>query len=193
VNIKFIYLTAFSKVGGIEKFNRAFLKATYDLGISNGYNVDAISFYDNKVDDRYFPSNKIKCFNKNLMAFILFSIVSSRRTDILFLGHVNLSLIGLVIKIFNPNVKLYAIAHGIEVWDNLTYFQKKCLNTSNKILSVSNFTKNKLVTIYNIDPNKIIIFPNTLDPFFKLNISKEKPIHLLKKLKIEKDTKSKTS
>ena len=51
----FIYLTAFSKTGGIEQFNKNVLAAFQQLGTP----VQAISVYDTVSDERYFPANAL--------------------------------------------------------------------------------------------------------------------------------------
>jgi hypothetical protein len=57
--ILFLNLTAFSSTGGIEKFNRAFLKALSDIQNEGEIVADACSAYDYKVDTKYFPFDPV--------------------------------------------------------------------------------------------------------------------------------------
>jgi len=59
--------------------------------------------------------------------------------------------------------------------------KKWALKRSDKRLCVSNYTKNQLVLRNKINPIKMGLFPNTIDPYFSLPQSFEKPAHLLKR------------
>lgn len=181
MKILFLYLDAFKQTGGIEKFNRAFIKALCEISNDKEINFRAISVYDSKPDNRYIGESKHTGFKGNKFFFIINSILNAFSFDTVVIGHLNLAPVGILIKIFKPNVKMILIAHGIEVWEKPPFIKSKLIKKSDTILAVSNFTKNKILVHNKIPPDKIKIFPNTLDPFFRPPDKKERPAYLMKR------------
>jgi asparagine synthase (glutamine-hydrolysing) len=187
--VKFLNLIAFSGTGGIEKFNRSFLKALSELENEGFLLADAASAYDNQADANYFPTEAYKGYSKHRNVFVVKEALDSRKYDEIFIGHVNLGVVAFLIKIFNPKVKVTLIAHGIEVWKPLTGIKKWIVNNSDHILSVSNFTKKQLLDRYNIPSERIAIFPNTIDPYFQYPDKFGHPEYLKKRYSITPDQK----
>ncbi|HEY9178093.1 MAG TPA: glycosyltransferase family 4 protein, partial [Flavipsychrobacter sp.] len=102
----------------------------------------------------------------NKAAFAFKALLAAGKSDIVFLGHVNLAVIGVAIKKLYPSKKVVLITHGIDVWRHLSGARARILKMADYILSVSNFTKSKLLELHNVDPGKVTIFPNTIDPYF---------------------------
>ena len=168
MKILFLYLRGFSQIGGIEKFNRAFMKALNDTSIDNAkLKYAVLSLYDDKPDLRYVESKYFHGCDKNKIYFLFNSLVQIIRSDKIILGHINLSVIGFIAKLFSKEVIL--VAHGIEVWNADSSIKNYMLRNADLILSVSRFTKSKILEKSSINPEKIVVFPNTLDPYFKFN------------------------
>ena len=167
-DILFLNLTAFSKTGGIERFNRCFLKALSDLDERGITNSRAYSVYDLNSVEKYYEKKKYKGFRGQKAAFVINSILTAGSFDTIVLGHINMAVIGLVIKKLYPSKKIILITHGIDVWRQLSAPKKRILHFADTILSVSNFTKSKLIELHSVSADKIKIFPNTIDPFFAM-------------------------
>jgi glycosyltransferase involved in cell wall biosynthesis len=176
-------------MGGIEKFNRAFMKALELVSQSNEYSLNVISAYDCLPDTQYIPSPKFKGFNQKRALFSAYALIRAVSADIVILGHINLAPIGIIIKTFFPAKKVVLITHGIEVWDRLTPVKTRLLLKADKILAVSNFTKEKIAQIHSIADQKIQLFANTLDPFFHCPKQFDKPAYLLERYKLNKHSK----
>ena len=191
MSVLFLYLRAFSSTGGIEKFNRSFLKALHELSVDGIIDADAISAYDNTTDEMYFPQLRFYGFGGGVarLFFVVTALFKSRAYKTIVLGHVNLAIVGNMLKWINPSVRMILIVHGIEVWMEHSGAKKKLLEQVDVILSVSNFTKEKIVE-HNptVSKKKIKIFPNTIDPYFELPTSFEKPTYLLERYKLAPDT-----
>ena len=180
--VLFLYLTAFSRTGGIEKFNRSFLKALADISVDGVMDVLAISSHDITADKKYIAATKFNGFAGNKVGFLLSTVYHAFRYNTIIIGHINLALVGCIIKLLRPSVQLIVITHGIEVFEPLTGFKKQLLHRAGIILSVSNYTKSQLINFnQEIDPNKIKIFPNTIDPYFTVPSIFEKPDYLLQR------------
>lgn len=165
-NILFLNLTTFSQAGGIEKFNKCFLKALIEIEHDGNVHVSGMSPYDSLTDERYFPNARYKGLRGRKLTFIYESVRKASDYDIIILGHLNLAPVGHLIKKFYPQKKIILITHGIEVWEPLGRMKRNMLHSADVVLSVSNFTKQKLIDIQRVSQDKITVFPNTIDPYF---------------------------
>lgn len=180
--ILFYYLSAFSKTGGIEKFNRCFIKALND---NDQYETSVVSVYDEIFDKRYGSGDNFKGFGRQKWSSVKNIVRSAKDIDVLIIGHINLALPALIVKAVNPKCRLILVGHGIEVWGKLKFTKRYFLKKLTLILAVSNFTKNRLVLNNGVSPSKIRIFPNTIDPYFVIPDELSKPQYLLDRYQIQ--------
>jgi len=184
----FTYLCAFSKTGGIEKVNKTILRSLSEN--SNGNEVaEGISLYDKQVDSRYFSKLRFKGFGGNKRSYVIHFLKCKIPWNKVIIGHINLLPIVLVLKWRKPSIQIIFVVHGIEVWSKFNLFTKYLINYTDRIISVSEYTKQKLVEINKIDPTKIFVLANSLDPFFKRIYSFEKPSYLLERYKLKAEEK----
>lgn len=190
MSVLFLYLKAFSFTGGIEKFNRSFLKALHELSVDGFLDAEAVSPYDSVSDEKYFPRLRFKGFHGSKLLFLLNTIFAAWKYDIIILGHINLAIIGYLIKRIKPSVKLVVVTHGIEVWKTHKGHKLKVLQQADTILSVSHYTKHRILA-HNptVIADKIKVFPNTIDPYFKLPVVFDKPQYLMDRYQLDKSTK----
>jgi len=187
MRVLFLYLDAFSNVGGIQNFNKYFIKALEDIKSNSDLEFLAYSLYDNNYDERYVSSSNFCGFNSKKTIFTIRSIIQSLKSDLIILGHINLYPIGLLFKLFGK--KIIVVGHGVDVWENVNSLKKKLLQYSDSVLAVSHFTKGKLIKQHSVAEHKIIIFPNTFDPYLKLPQKFEKPISLIRQHNIKQNEK----
>jgi asparagine synthase (glutamine-hydrolysing) len=164
--VLFLNLTTFSHAGGIEKFNRCFLKALQEMEGEGMITSMGMSPYDDLPDERYYAESQYRGFKGSRLMFMLEAVRKAKDYDQVVIGHLNLSPIGYLVRKFYPGKKIILITHGIEVWQPVHGVRHKMLEIADTILSVSNFTKQKLIDIQSIPEQKIRVFPNTIDPFF---------------------------
>ncbi|MGN6648034.1 MAG: glycosyltransferase family 4 protein [Cytophaga sp.] len=175
-----LYLSLFDKTGGIERFNRSFSKALENT-ISSDTSLYVFSLYDNEktvADSRYISKASYQGFankKRNLISRVL-PLLRSNNTIIL--GHINYAPLMLLLKCIKPSLKFILIVHGIDVWRDLSFLKRKCLQHTDQILSVSNYTKSVLVNKQGVDSNKITVFPNTVDALFDYPSRFERPVYL---------------
>ncbi|QNA44975.1 glycosyltransferase family 4 protein [Lacibacter sediminis] len=176
--ISFFVLTAFSHMGGIEKFNRAFMKGLADLSSTLHLKSTLGGMYDHSVDKHYVDQQTYHAFKGKKLQFVLWAIKQSLQQDVIVLGHLNLAPIAVLLKMIAPKKKLIIICHGVEVFEPVSGFKKKALQQADHVLAVSSFTKDKLVTKQGLSNEKIMVFPNTIDPFFNFPVDFAKPGYL---------------
>ena len=154
--------------GGIERFNKCFLKALSVLDKDKKTYSVSMSAHDTDIIEKYTDVDKYKSFNGKKASFTFKSVLAARNFDCIVLGHINLALIGLAIKKLFPTKRLILITHGIDVWGSISSPKKKILEKADLILSVSNYTKQQIVESHKISAEKIRVFPNTIDPYFPI-------------------------
>jgi glycosyltransferase involved in cell wall biosynthesis len=185
--ILFLNLDTFRFTGGIEKFNRAFLKALKDLETDGKLIADSLSAYDNEIDNRYFNPEHYKGYNGNRINFVLAVWKAAKHYDSIIVGHINLSFAAWGIKKLFPNKEIVLVTHGIEVWETLKGAKGFIMQAADTVLAVSAYTKDAIVKIHKLPESKISIFHNTIDPFFSYPVVFEKPKYLMDRYGLTKD------
>lgn len=167
-SLLFLNLVTFRQTGGIEKVNRAVLKAFNDLASEDpNFHFEAISAYDSdhQVDPRFISPKRSHNCGGSKFNFLIKTIQIVFKYDRVLLGHINLLPLMFPFKILSPSKKIYLYAYGIDVW-NLSNFQKKLIQWVNPtIISISHFTSAKIKEQFQgFTPNIKRITP-CLDPF----------------------------
>ena len=175
----------FDAIGGIQTFNRCFVKALDDLSLEHDVDVKILVLNDiggSALLSKYISSNNIEYnfFAKNRSKFFIQALKQSINADQVILGHINFSLMALFMNLLNLSAKKYLIVYGIEAWGRLAWLKLQGIKNINKILSISTYTKGLMKKYNNIINDKFIITPCTLDPFYSKKISKNEKIVLPK-------------
>jgi len=176
-------LQTFSTTGGIQKMTRTLAHSLNTLAKKNNWSFNLWSLYDrnDELMPQYVPAGNFKGFDQNRRKFILQALFSAKSPDIVILSHINLAVVGLLIKAINPKCKIWLVAHGIEVWRPLTELRKLLLKRCDKVICVSNFTRQQMINLHQVDPAKCTVLNNAVDPFMKLPVTFAKPEHLLRR------------
>ena len=182
-------LQSFSTTGGIQKMTRTLAHSLNHIAVNDKWDFDMYSAYDTNQDlmPQYLPPEKFRGFNANRSSFVIQAIKKGINADVVILTHINLALVGLIIKKINPKTKVWLVAHGIEVWRPLSFFQNAFLKHCDKVVSVSNFTKQQMMSRHDISEDKCAILNNAVDPFMQLPTTFVKPQHLLDRYNLTPD------
>ena len=189
MKILFTYLVAFSGHGGIQKFNKCFIQALYELSLTGKFSFKVASLYDEKTDETYLPKENFISFHSRTLLIVLAAIFRFTKYNIVILGHINMSILGVLIKFFSPKTKVILVTHGIEVWCPLTFWGKRLLKKADGILAVSQYTKEQLMERHGVNETLVKVFHNTIDPHFIFPEKFEKPLDLYKRYKLNADDK----
>lgn len=147
------------------------------------------SMYDDAADQQYSGDQPFHGSKGNRLSFVCSAFIKGLQQDVIILGHLNLALIGVLLKFISPKKKLVVICHGIEVFTPVSGFKKRVLQKADRILAVSTYTKNQLIEQQQVAAEKITVFPNTIDPFFQLPADFTKPAYLQQRYSIAEDDK----
>lgn len=114
--------------------------------------------------DSYLPSglSEVRGFSGNRIQFSWFACRTSRSSDIVIIGHANLLPL---CHLMNGSFKCL-VAHGIEVWKELSRVQKLGATHMNRILCVSGHTKREMMRLNGLAEDRFCLFPNTMDPSY---------------------------
>ncbi|MEO6637236.1 MAG: glycosyltransferase, partial [Ginsengibacter sp.] len=167
----FLTLRIFSATGGIEKVCRIMGKALYEESIKNNSVVQVCSMYDKQRDafnNLYFPAENFRGYGVNKVRFIKDMVHAGRGVDTVILSHINLLLIGWLIKKVSPSTRLILLAHGIEIWYPLSRRKRKMLHYCDRVLAVSSYTQNKIWDVHQVSKAKSAVLNNCLDPYLPL-------------------------
>lgn len=163
---------------------RTLAHSLHQIALTNNWRFELWSAYDKPDDliDQYLPAEHFKGFNINKVKFALKAI--SSKPDVIILSHINLAIIGLLIKLINRKCKVWIVAHGIEIWRPLTVIQKSLLRRCDKIICVSNYTRQQMITRHKIKEDTCVVLNNAVDPFMKLPLTFEKSQNLIDRYRL---------
>lgn len=190
--VLFLTLRVFSATGGIEKVCRVAGKALYEMGVQQDWKTAVFSMHGSKNDadlNSYFPQELFAGFNGKKIRFLLSALQYGRRAEVILLSHINLLLIGWLVKLVNPSAKLIMLAHGIEVWDALPRWKRMMLKSCDRILPVSKFTRDKMLAVHGLPAEKFQVLNNCLDPFLEKPLKPDRDPALLERYGLEPDQK----
>ena len=180
-------LQTFSTTGGIQKMTRTLAHSLNHISMQQHWDFKLWSLYDSRYDimRQYLEPENFIGFGRSKRRLMLNTLSKGTKADILILSHINLALIGIIVKILNPKCKIWLVAHGIEVWRPLSklkslFVKKFC----DRIVCVSSFTKQQMIAWHGIDPKKCAVLNNVVDPFIKHPEEFEKPEYLLNRYSI---------
>lgn len=191
-NILFLTLRVFSATGGIEKVSKVAGKSFYEHGIQFNHRVTVMSMHDHQkhaFNNTYFPAEIFLGYNGNRAAFIYAAVKKAIDAKVVVLSHINLLVVGWLIKKISPTTKLVLFAHGIEVWDDISLRNKKMIRCCDSIVSVSNYTRDKVIELKGVAPERSLVLNNCLDPFLPLPVFKNDRSAFLKKYNFDPEDK----
>ena len=172
-DVLLLTLKSFCQTGGIEKVNRILMKVGTDLRKEHLIRFNTMDAYDDLPNPKYISPNRFKGFKGNILHFIWTAALKGSKCDVVILSHINSAWVGIIIKMLSPKTKIYLLAHGIEVWRELSYHKKYFLHKADFILPVSTYTKDVLIKKDKVNPLKCIILNNCIDPFFERKFNQE--------------------
>jgi len=188
LNILFLNLTAFSRIGGIEKFNKCLMLALRKMEEADFCRCSSYSLYDDFVDERYFKKETYLGFKGNKIKFIVNSLLSFRKFNVIIIGHIHLAVLLLWIKSFSRSTKkIVVVVHGVEVARKLSKVQAWAIKRADKIIAVSSYTRSLILKNSSAAAETIAILPNTVDPYFSQQALLPTTLNLRNRYSLEKD------
>jgi phosphatidylinositol alpha-1,6-mannosyltransferase len=188
---KIILLTlrTFSTTGGIQKMTRTLGYSLTNISKQKKWDFKLWSLYDSRFDlmTQYVQRENFVGFGRNKIKMGWDTLTKGIKGDVVILSHINLAMLGIIIKILRPKCRIWLIAHGIEVWRPLNLPKRLLMRKiADKVICVSNFTKDQMIYLHQVKPEKCIVLNNVVDPFIKHPKEFEKPDYLLNRYGLTK-------
>ncbi len=161
----------FSSEGGIPRILRTYLKALCDLAEPAG-TVRLLALNDRVIEAATvggYSNHRLESTSscgRNKVKFILETLRLARGCDRLICGHVFMLPVAWLARRFNPKLRYYLVAHGIEVWRTFSLAERVALRGAEKILCVSDYTRRELLRHCPLPAGRAVVLPNALDPGF---------------------------
>lgn len=156
-------------VGGIQQVSRhmgaVLMKKSFEqntpcqlLGLNDARGAGSFRVGSDEYSFRGFARDK-----RGLASFLL---RAAPKLDTLYLGHVNLTPLGLLVRLLRPRINYWVVAHGVEVWESLPVYRRLGLRHAQRVLSVSAYTTKQMIRVQKLDPQRVFLLPPALDPEF---------------------------
>lgn len=158
--------------GGIARIMRLYLKALCE-NAGQDESICSVVLNDRPETDPRLPrySTDALAFNegcaRSKFAFTRATLAATEGATRLVCAHLHLLPVAWLAQRFNPKLKYYLVAHGIDVWRPYSSLESHSLRRAERILCISDYTRRQILRFCpSLDPSRLIIVPNTLDPLF---------------------------
>lgn len=167
--IVFLGLETYSLLGGLQQFNRRFVKVLANRAAENGGGRPQIILRRDQPSDM--PTDVAADFHlcgTSTLRMFRSAMSAARGADILIAGHVNLLPVLSACSIVAPQARKMLIVHGDEVWGDPVYRARKPLDAPmmrrlDRVVSVSQFTADRMANAFNLSQEKFSVFRNAVD------------------------------
>lgn len=162
------------KKGGIQTYMKLLCKVYTD----DNYLLTIISLNDcfNELQIYFEKTSNLTLIGCSRSKFVFFKhiILSIRKKSCYIFGHINLSPLLLLLKLFDRRNQYLVVLHGFESWAVLNFLKKLSLKLSSRIVVTTKFTMNVNSKMNSINKEKYIIIPlcTLIKKSIKLNNTK---------------------
>lgn len=140
-------------IGGIQTFNRCFVKALDELSEKHNLEINILVLTDNGKNksllSKYIKLKNVtyKYFNYNRITFALTALIDGFDSDLVIFGHVNYMPLAFFM---NKTAKKILTVYGTDVWLKLSFMKMLGVKSLYKILSISQYTENEMIKYNNL-------------------------------------------
>lgn len=164
----------FANPGGIQRILQLYLKALSEIDAPKNRGIRLLALNDADFNPatalRYTSGNLDGCrvCSHSKSRFLLGALRFSRDADRIVCGHISQLPVAWLARRFNPRLRYYLVAHGIEVWRPLPPEERIALRGAVRIFCISDYTRRKLLQRCPLPDGRAVIVPNALDPLFPI-------------------------
>lgn len=170
LRVLFVTPDLFGPPGGIARFSRLCCQALTEASFIESVDIVALNDIELQNEHCALESKKVRYYamsaNKRRFLQQLWQLWFARRHyHLLFTTHVNLTAALWPLQLIQlRNSALVAVAHGIDVWDRLSWLRRTALRNASQILAVSQVTQSRMEQANGIRKKRVRILYNCLDP-----------------------------
>jgi phosphatidyl-myo-inositol dimannoside synthase len=159
---------AFGGHGGIAQYNQQFLSSL--AACTQIEEVAVLPFSRSEPSPRDLPHrvHQHPCVSGKF-AYSIAAFAEARAhgpISVVFCGHILMApLAAIVAKLMGA--QLWVQAHGVDVWQELSWLYRRSIESADLVIAVSRDTRRRLLAWIRIDPARVKVLPNTVDPRFR--------------------------
>ncbi len=161
----------FASEGGIPRILQLYLRALCDAETGQPTKLLALNDRDLTTARSRLSGTldvAIAC-SRSKTRFVREALRLARDTDMIVCGHIAQLPVAWLAQRFNPSIRYYLVAHGIEVWRPFTAVERKALRSAERILCVSDYTRRELLKNCPLPEERAVVLHNALDPLFEIS------------------------
>ena len=165
----FLTLNTYSRMGGIQQFNRAFCLGLNRLQATQGWHVKHLALADDalaKPNEQCQPPHTYQPFGYRRWSFSLAALRHWKRCQVVVLGHANLLPLAWLGTWLSKSTQVVLITHGYEAWQPLPWSGRLGLKKLAQCWCVSQYTASQVQQQWGLPAAKVQLLPNCLNPFF---------------------------
>jgi len=144
--------------GGVQEAGRLTAAALTDIALSHGCPLDLLSLNDSTGRQILCSANgniPFLGFGRAKTRFVLAAIARAQKgSRFVLAAHPHLALPAAQLKLFQSNMKLAVISHGVEVWHRLPPLRRSAFLKADVFIAPSRYTLDRIVEIQGVPPRK---------------------------------------
>lgn len=169
-SVLFLGLATYSRVGGLQNFNRRVIANLGTLVGEGAVGKAAAHLLDDRAGDLPKIAGVTLCgFGRDRLGMIRRTLAASRSANLLLVGHINLLPIAWMLRLLRPGLRTVLFVHGDEVWNDALRprraYEPWMLRVVDRVASVSGYTARVMAEQYRVPIGRFVIFPNAIDDF----------------------------
>ena len=146
-------------VGGVQEAGRQTAAALDEIARKRGWSLDLLSLNDEPGAGSVLVREReisFHGFGRAKIKFVLAALqLAGKSTRIVIAAHPHLALPASLMKLRSPELKMFVMSHGIEVWNRLPRLRRRALLAADRVLAPSTDTARKLADVQSIPQEKI--------------------------------------
>jgi len=161
--------------GGVQRAGRHVAAVMNEFATGHGMECRLLSLNDSPELHRMAVGTREFVFTGSARGKARFSAAAARsarrRAKIILAGHPHLAPVAQGARLFSRRAKTIICAHGLEVWEPLSFLRRRALRSADLILAPSQDTANQLASQQDVAQERIRVLPWALDPQFEALIA----------------------
>lgn len=154
-------------LGGIQEASRQTVAAMDEILLKRGWSGCFLSLNDPPGNQTVAIGDRciqFTGFGRSKIRFVLHAIAQGR-TDapIVVAAHPHLAVVAVLMRFFQPEMKIVVVSHGVEIWKRLPPYRHQALRSADVVLATSSYNVGKLVELHHVAPENIRMLPWPLD------------------------------
>lgn len=160
----FVGLATYSRIGGLQAFNRRVIAALSRLGMTR-----TVLRGDEQAHMPRADGVRHCACGKSAILFMAQALRTALWADTLLVGHINLMPVAVLAKVLRPHLRVVLFAHGDEVWNDPDYramrpWDRLCLRAADRVSAVSRHTADRVAEVFGVPEHRLTVLPNAVDP-----------------------------